>query len=149
MRWKPATTASSWSDLGLWWLPGLRWAAVALVLIVVDEPETLLTLAIYLDAGGHAVVLAADADTALERLAALAVDVVVLDIMMTVRDGWTVLEALHGRLRPPPAIIVSGRAGPGDLERASRLGAVGSLVLPVSAEALNQAVAVALSGSRA
>lgn len=116
---------------------------VALVLIVVDEPDTLLVLRRDLETSGHQTVLAADADMALARLATLAIDVVVLDVMMPVHDGWTVLEALREGHSSPPVIVVSGRAGPLDLARARRLGAFGSLSAPVSADQLNQAVAQA------
>lgn len=117
-----------------------------LVLIVVDEPDAMLRLQVDLEAGGYQTILAADADTALERLAALPVDVVVLDIMMPVRDGWTVLEALQGQTDPPPAFIVSDRASAAHLARAARLGASGSLASPITAAGLRQAVARVLAG---
>ena len=110
------------------------------MLIVVDEPDTLLQLRRDLEASGHQTVLAADADTALERLASMPIDVVALDIMMPVQDGWTVLEALRERPLPPPVIVVSGRAGPLDLERARRMGAFGSLASSCSPEELDRAV---------
>jgi len=120
---------------------------VPLVLIVVDEPDTMLQIQRDLEAGGYETVLAADADTALERLASLPVAVVVLDVMMPVRDGWTVLEALQSRVDPPPTIIVSARAGPIQLERASRMGAAASLAAPFSAADIRQAVTTALAGA--
>jgi two-component system, OmpR family, copper resistance phosphate regulon response regulator CusR len=116
-------------------------------LIVVDEPDTMLQFQRDLEAGGYQTVLAADADTALERLATLPVDVVVLDVMMPVRDGWTVLEALQSRVEPPPTIIVSARAGPIQLERASRMGAASWMAAPISAADLRQAVREALAGA--
>lgn len=127
----------------------LPFGAVALVLVVVDEPYTLLLLRRDLEAAGHAVVLSADADTAAERLAALPIEVVVLDVMMPVRDGWTVLEVLAALPHPPPALIVSPGAGPGDLARATRLGAAATLVPPFSADGLAQAVAALLPGDGA
>jgi two-component system copper resistance phosphate regulon response regulator CusR len=114
------------------------------VLIVVDEPDTMLQLQADLEAGGYRTTLAADADTALARLAALPIDAVVLDIMMPVRDGWTVLEALQDQAVPTPAIVVSGRAHAGHRERATRLGASQWLTAPVTAADLNDAVARAL-----
>jgi len=120
-------------------------SAVPLVLIVVDEPDAMLRLQVDLEAGGYQTVLAADADTALERLATLPVDLVVLDVMMPVRDGWTVLESMQLQSAPPPAFIVSGRASADHLARAARLGASGSLASPVTATALREAVAVALA----
>jgi CheY-like chemotaxis protein len=114
------------------------------VLIVVDEPDTLLQFQCDLQAGGYRTTLAADADTALGRLAAQPIDAVLLDISMPVRDGWTVLEALQLETVPIPAIVVSRSAHLGHLERATRLGAKGWLTLPVSAADLNDAVARAL-----
>ncbi len=78
---------------------------------------------------------------AVERLAALPIDVVLLDIMMPVRDGWAVLEALHDRL---PVIVLTGRAAEADLERAMRMGAVGSLALPTTPQLISEAIARAL-----
>ncbi|HEX3461246.1 MAG TPA: response regulator [Acidimicrobiales bacterium] len=117
---------------------------MALILIVTDEPDILLELRRDLEAHGHESVLAADADTAMKRLSVLPIEAVVLDVMMPVRDGWTVLEALGDGRHRAPVIVVSGRAGPLDLARARRMGAFGSLAFPVSAEQLNQAVAQAL-----
>lgn len=93
---------------------------MSLVLVVLDEPHTLLTLQAQVEAGGYQTVLAADADTALARLAAYPVDAVLLDLSMPVRDGWTVLEALHHRARPPAVVVLS--AGDGEVERAARYG---------------------------
>ncbi len=144
---------------------------MALILIVTDEPDKLLELRRDLESAGHRSVLAADADTALARLAGLPIEVVVLDIMMPVQDGWMVLEALRDQRQPPPrdrrqtpprdqrqppprdrrqppppppVIVVSGRAGPLDLARARRLGAFELLSAHVSAEQLIHAVAQAL-----
>ncbi len=122
---------------------------MARVLIVVDEPDTLLQLQADLRAGGYRTTLAADADTALERLAAMPIDVVVIDAMMPVRDGWTVLEALQQQTVPTPAIVVSAAPPSGHLERATRLGATGWLTRPVSAADVNDAVARALAGAPA
>jgi CheY-like chemotaxis protein len=118
---------------------------VALVLIVVDEPETMLLLCRDVEAAGHKAVLAADADTALERLAALPVDLAILDVMMPVHDGWTVLRALGDRPRPVPAVVMLGRAGPAELERANLLGTVVSLEARFTPEQLRQAVDRALA----
>lgn len=115
------------------------------MLIFVDEPDTMLLLRRALEAGGHQAVLAADADMALGRLAALAVDLVIVDIMMPVRDGWTVLEAVRDSSELSPAIVVlSGRAGPDDLKRATQLGAIGTLAIPFTPAQLDRAVDRAL-----
>jgi CheY-like chemotaxis protein len=118
---------------------------VAVVLIFVDEPDTMLLLLRALEVGGHKAVLAADADVALGRLAALPVDLLIVDVMMPVRDGWTVLEAIRDSSEVSPAIVVlSGRAGPDDLKRATQLGAIGTLAVPFTPAQLDQVVDQAL-----
>lgn len=126
----------------------LPFGAVALVLIVVDEPKTLLLLCRDVEVGGHHVVLAADADTALERLAAMPIDLVLLDVMMPVHDGWTVLQALGEGPEPVPAIVMldgAAPARPAVLERATLMGAVGSLAAPFTPEQVLRAVDLALT----
>ena len=67
------------------------------MLIVDDEPDILLMLRINLEADGHETFLAADGERALERVDADAPDIVLLDVMMPVMDGWGVLETLTKR----------------------------------------------------
>jgi two-component system, OmpR family, copper resistance phosphate regulon response regulator CusR len=110
-------------------------------MIVVDEPDTLLGWCRALEAAGHHVVLAADADTARERLAVRSIDVVVLDVMMPVRDGWSVLEALATLPKAPRVIVASRLAGPGDRLRATRLGAAADLGASFTTDDLVAAVA--------
>ena len=65
------------------------------VVIVEDEPDTLLLLRINLDAAGFEASLAADGATAMRRITAERPDVVLLDLMLPVLDGWAVLAELH------------------------------------------------------
>ena len=67
------------------------------VLIVDDEPDVLLTLRMILESEGFDPSLAADGETALRRIDEERPDLVVLDIMMPVLDGWFVLAELGGR----------------------------------------------------
>ena len=69
------------------------------VLIVDDEPDVLLTMRMILEAEGFDPALAADGETALRRIDDEQPDVVLLDIMMPVLDGWFVLAELAGRSR--------------------------------------------------
>ena len=64
------------------------------VLIVDDEPDILLMLRVNLEAEGYQTALAADGETALRRIADERPDLILLDVMMPVMDGWGVLEAL-------------------------------------------------------
>jgi DNA-binding response OmpR family regulator len=103
---------------------------VARVLIVDDEPDILLMLRMNLEAEGHESVLAADGQMALERIGETAVDIVLLDVMMPVMDGWSVLERLRDVEDGPPVVVVSAKSAPRDAVRALELGAVEYVTKP-------------------
>ena len=117
---------------------------MAKILIVDDEPDILLLLRLNLTAEGHDVVMAADGEKALERIAADAPDLVVLDVMMPVLDGWGVLEALRSVEDAPPVVVVSAKTAGRDIAHAVRLGACDYLTKPFDQTALNTAIVTAL-----
>src|SRR5205807_10003183 len=80
------------------------------VLIVDDEPDVLLLLRVNLEAAGYQTVLAADGETALIKIDESDPDVVLLDIMMPVMDGWGVLRALSERDNAPRVVVVSAKS---------------------------------------
>ena len=95
----------------------------ARVLIVDDEPDILLMLRVNLEGAGFHTALAADGETALRRIAEEAPDLVLLDVMMPVMDGWGVLDALSGSDRAPRVVVVSAKSSDRDVVRALNLGA--------------------------
>lgn len=100
------------------------------VLIVDDEPDLLLMLRVSLEAVGFETGLAADGDAALRRMKAERFDVVLLDVMMPVLDGWSVLEALKDDSDAPPVVVVSAKSALQDQERARALGAAEYITKP-------------------
>jgi DNA-binding response OmpR family regulator len=120
---------------------------VATVLVVDDEPDILLLHRVNLESQGHRVLLAADGMTALERIAADRPDVVVLDVMMPVLDGWGVLERLAKVDHAPPVLVVSAKTAPADIDKARELGASDYLPKPFDADELARRVARLLNGS--
>ena len=106
------------------------------VLVVDDEPDILLLHRLNLEAAGHNVVLAADGLTALGRIADERPDAVILDVMMPVLDGWSVLARLQADPDSPPVLVVSAKSSPGDIARARRLGAADFLPKPYNADDL-------------
>lgn len=103
---------------------------MARVLIVDDEPDILLMLRVNLEAEGYETALAADGEKALQRIAEDAPDVVLLDVMMPVMDGWGVLSALQDHAAPPPVVVVSAKSSDRDIATALSLGAVAFVTKP-------------------
>ena len=102
------------------------------VLIVDDEPDILLLLRVALEARGHETALAADGDSAVRRVSKESFDVMLLDLMMPVLDGWGVLDALQDMAGRPRVIVVSARTTRPDIARAVDLGADDYVVKPFS-----------------
>lgn len=81
----------------------------ATILLVEDEPGLVRTLGDRLTAEGYAVVVAADGDAALAEGRAEAADVLLLDVMLPGRDGFTVLSELRRRGVTTPVIMLTAR----------------------------------------
>ncbi len=110
------------------------------VLIVDDEPDILLMLRVNFETEGFDTVLASDGATALRRIKEDSPDVVLLDIMMPILDGWAVLKEC-AKLDPAPKIIVlSAKAGNDDITRAHNLGADEYVTKPFDPDRLIQIV---------
>jgi two-component system KDP operon response regulator KdpE len=105
---------------------------VTRVLIVDDEPDILLMLRVNLEADGFETALAADGETALRRIEEERFDLVLLDVMMPVMDGWGVLQGLAGDPAAPRVIVVSAKSADRDVARALRQGAADYVTKPFS-----------------
>jgi len=117
------------------------------VLIVDDEPDVLLLLRVNLEAAGYQTVLAADGETALNRIDDSQPDVVLLDIMMPVMDGWGVLRALSERDGGPRVVVVSAKSSDRDIVRALTSGALDYVTKPFDPDDLVDVVARTISDS--
>lgn len=106
------------------------------VLIVDDEPDLLLMLRVSLEAVGFQTGLAADGDEALRRMRGEHFDAVLLDVMMPVLDGWSVLDALKDDSSAPPVLVVTAKNTHADREKAFALGAADYVVKPFDLEDL-------------
>ncbi|MCU1484486.1 MAG: response regulator with CheY-like receiver domain and winged-helix DNA-binding domain [Actinomycetia bacterium] len=121
---------------------------MAKVLLVDDEPDILLMLRMAFEDEGHEIVMAADGRMGLERLKEHGPDVVVLDMMMPVVDGWGVLEAKQVEGETTPVVVVSAKSDPKDCRRALDLGAVEYVVKPFDLDRL-LALVTAVAGEDA
>ena len=114
---------------------------MAKVLLVDDEPDILLMLRMSFEDEGHEVVMAADGKMGLEKLDEHAPDVVVLDMMMPVIDGWGFLQGRADRGAAVPVVVVSAKSDPEHARRALELGAVEYVTKPFDLDRLIATVA--------
>ncbi|MBF5041270.1 response regulator [Aggregicoccus sp. 17bor-14] len=101
------------------------------VLVVDDDPDILEALSEILEAEGFEIRRARNGKEALERLEPDAPQLILLDLMMPVMDGWEFAQRM--RQRPPeiariPIIVLSADRNVGS--KATDLGAVGHLAKP-------------------
>jgi CheY-like chemotaxis protein len=103
------------------------------VLVADDEQVLQLLVARVLEDAGFVVDLASDGREALSKIAGHPPDLVILDIMMPLMDGWEVLDQLRQIPDHPRVIVLS--ACP-DARRARDAGAVACLGKPFSPRVL-------------
>lgn len=116
------------------------------ILVVDDDPDIRLLLRLELSAEGYSIAEAADGAAALEALDAEPFDVVLLDMMMPILDGWEVLKTID-RATAPPVVVVTALATHDQrhLVDLLELGAFDVVVKPFDPGWLVQLVAEALS----
>jgi DNA-binding response OmpR family regulator len=120
-----------------------------LVLIVEDEPDMLLLLRWTLEDEGFDTCLAADGATALRRVDEDRPDAVLLDLMLPVLDGWSVLAELRSRRGAPPVVVCSALDGAAERRRAAELGAAAYVTKPFEVGRLVRVLRGALPGRAA
>ncbi len=104
----------------------------ATILIVDDERNIQLTLARALTVEGYAAETAGGGQEALEKISALPVDLVVMDVKMPDLDGLTVLERARAVRPDLPVIVMSGHGSIETVRQAFKLGAFDYLEKPIT-----------------
>lgn len=106
------------------------------VLIVDDNPENLGFLFEYLEECGYKVLVALDGEEALAYLAHTAPDLILLDVMMPVLDGFETCIRLKEtpNARDTPIIFMSALSDPQDKVRGFDLGGVDYVTKPIHKE---------------
>jgi len=111
------------------------------ILIVEDDQNIALALALRLKSAGYETSTAGDALTGMSAAASLQPDLVLLDISMPAGNGFTVAERMRSAVPDPaPIIFLTASKQPGFRERARALGAAGYFEKPYEAETLLAAV---------
>ena len=99
------------------------------ILVVDDDPSVRRLLSVQLGLAGHEVYIAEDGASALIEIGRSKPDVLVLDVMMPLLDGWQVLEVLRAKplYQNLPVVLLTAKSQADDVERSYALGA--SLVM--------------------
>jgi two-component system chemotaxis sensor kinase CheA len=108
------------------------------VLLVDDDERNIFALSAYLKAKKFKVETASDGKECLEKLQQLSVDVVLLDMMMPVMDGFETLGILRNdvQLKNSKVIALTALAMKGDMERCIEAGADDYCTKPVDIDVL-------------
>ena len=77
------------------------------VLIVEDDRNIAELLQMYLEKEGYAVTTAGDGGKGLEKFRAIKPDLVLLDVMMPVMDGWSVCKAIRAESQTPIIMLTA------------------------------------------
>ncbi len=77
------------------------------VLIVEDDKNIQELLQMYLEKEGYAVTVAGDGGQGLTKFRAIKPDLVLLDVMMPVMDGWEVCKAIRAESRTPVIMLTA------------------------------------------
>lgn len=104
------------------------------ILIVDDEESNRLLFRLLLRAEGYLFLEAENGQIAIDILREKSIDLVILDLMMPIKDGFSVLEEVQKdtKLQNVPIIIASALSEPEQVERGLRLGAIDYLHKPLS-----------------
>lgn len=93
------------------------------ILIVEDEKPLARALALKLSSSGFDTEAVSDGETALERIRKGGLDLIVLDLILPRRDGFSILEELRKSGISTPVVVASNLGQEEDLSRAMALGA--------------------------
>ena len=117
-------------------------------ILVADDDENIVELiSLYLRKEGFAVIAARDGGEALQKIAQQEPDLVLLDIMMPVKDGWEVCREVRQRYRVP-VIMLTARGEAYDRILGLELGADDYITKPFNPRELVARVKAVLRRSR-
>lgn len=118
------------------------------LILVVDDEEGIRNLVRqYLETEGYRVLAASDGQSAVEAVHKHAPDLVVLDVMMPGRDGWSVCREVRSN-STTPVIMLTARADEADKLLGLELGADDYLTKPFSVRELAARIRTVLRRSR-
>lgn len=119
------------------------------ILVADDEPALLRLMEFMLAKQGHLLLTATNGEEALALARERRPDLVVLDIMMPKRDGYSVAAAIRAdpQIQHMPIIMLTARAQEDDIARGIAVGVDTYITKPFSPEAFVRVVAAHLEGT--
>ena len=118
------------------------------ILVVEDETHLAQGLLFNLRAEGYTVQLAVDGETALEMIAADAIDAVILDVMLPGRDGFSVASELRAHQNFVPILMLTARDEKESRIKGLEIGADDYLAKPFEPRELSLRIASILRRAR-
>ena len=117
------------------------WVTLATILIVEDSPDNMKLFRALLSARGHAVSGLAGGDRLLEAIESSVPDLVLMDIQLPGKDGFTLLREIRGSAWPGLRVLaLTAHAMSGDRERAMEAGFDGYITKPIDIRGFPQEV---------
>ena len=118
------------------------------VLVAEDEPNIALSLQFIMNKAGFSVRVAEDGDLAILEIEKETPDVILLDIMLAKRDGFSVLETIkkNPKWSSIKVIVLTAKSRDEDKQRALRMGADDYITKPFSSRELVDRVIELLGG---
>ena len=112
------------------------------ILIVDDEPNIVMSLEYTFKKNNFEIFIARDGQEALDLLKDQIPDVIILDVMMPMVDGYATLEQIkkNGRLKNTKVIFLSAKNKESDIEKGLALGANLYMTKPFSIKKLLEQV---------
>ncbi|CAN5521016.1 heavy metal response regulator transcription factor [soil metagenome] len=100
------------------------------ILLIEDEKKTAAFIVKGLEEEGYTVGVASDGETGLEMALAGHFDLLLVDVMLPAKDGWTVVEELRAQGKLTPILFLTARDSVPDRVKGLELGADDYLVKP-------------------
>ncbi len=117
------------------------------ILVVDDDARWREVLTIFLASRNWNVISANDGQAALDQFHQHPADLVILDVMMPVMDGWELCQQLR-QISDVPIMVLTARGQDNDRKKGLQLGADDYLVKPVTLREIETHVAGLLQHSR-
>lgn len=112
------------------------------VLLIEDEPNIIEAISYILSKDGWTVHTHSDGETALDKVAQSAPDLIILDVMLPGRSGYDILRDLRSsdQTRDLPILMLTARGQAKDREMAVQLGATQFMTKPFANDEVRQVV---------